>query len=106
MRARVDAATRPPWIVEHGRIYPEIFRQDPSVTEIAVMRGNGEWSANADFIACARTDMERLLDEVEQLRAAILAHIRSEVGMETLLAERAEMEAEIKRLRTEDGGDR
>lgn len=71
IRDRSAAATVAPWYVEGGAVYdaPRAYMVchvgDPAAdkTEKA--------AANADFIACARTDVPVLLAEVDRLRAAL-----------------------------------
>ena len=87
MRARTDAATRGPWTwtsyavptLEGRAGDPDGYEYDTEVIEVE-HSGGGCCSpchlelrisdADREFIANARTDMERLLDENDRLRAA------------------------------------
>ncbi len=75
IRARVDAASPSPWtaFIGGGLGGPEFIRvsDDDAEPDMYVERdGAPASSADLDFIASARQDIPRLLDEVERLRAA------------------------------------
>lgn len=97
MRQRADAATPGPWFVrhldddyaaslvaiaitpdtgkgerwsdfDHGEIVAATLIQNPARY---VDAGDGLWDENAAFIASARTDLPRLIDEINELRARL-----------------------------------
>jgi hypothetical protein len=98
IRARCDAATPGPWLagrnVETNRWSVDAFGrfEDGTLYGMVIARpsvDNGE--ANATFITNARTDVPRLLDEIERLRAERDAAVAREFALaealETLLNE-------------------
>ncbi|MDO9016579.1 MAG: hypothetical protein Q8S73_38505 [Deltaproteobacteria bacterium] len=103
MRARVDAADRGPWragTVEHeGKVWapdPDALG-GPSVGERCVFNANTHYphTANRVFVAAAREDVPRLLDEVERITdeaaelRAILAGREKPPSVEEIVAHAA-----------------
>ena len=76
MRARAEAATEGPWKQCGGSIIPpdELqghFEHDPPDWIEWRSPEYPRWLADAEFIAHARDDLPRLLDEVERLRGVV-----------------------------------
>ncbi len=112
IRARVDAATGGPWW-QSGPPWFDVgtyvlaFAADPHVGDVVGDCGpdladvreeqapDGERDANTEFVAHARVDVPRLLDEVERSRAdAARAHERAERAE----ASNVDLHARIERL--------
>jgi hypothetical protein len=110
IRARAEAATPGPWLhgdeYEPGNLYEHevLMSEDLPVIE---MDSDVQGSANAAFVAHARTDVPDLLAEIERLRAeaderdAYLGTVVDEVETTNarLLAERDQARAELAALR-------
>lgn len=90
MQARCDEATQGPWSVEVITGDIEIYGDEDEILSRGVSGGDGvglnrgvEYelfdACDAEFIAHARTDLPRLLDEVERLKAQMNA-IDDKVG--------------------------
>jgi hypothetical protein len=71
VRARANAATKGPWFWQaNDKGYPQsILANDDGLVLVAeTFTGPEHFPAEAEFIAHARTDIEALCDEVEQLQ--------------------------------------
>lgn len=100
IRARVDATTSGPWTVR------DLYVIAPGDVHIAdfewLADGDEEWAefqANAVFVAAARQDVPALVDEVEQLRAAL-----AEVKLRTVQRDLSRL-AHTALYGTKEGGD-
>lgn len=81
IRERCERATNPPWVFNPkatgGEVQPSLASHAESLGDLAPMpitTGTPFWSdSDFHFIASARTDLPRLLAEVERLRGVELA---------------------------------
>lgn len=71
IRARVEAATPPPWTVTHAWREPTKWSVDP----VAPMQEDDIFRTkeDAEFVAYARDDIPKLLAEVERLQGELRA---------------------------------
>jgi hypothetical protein len=69
MRERCDAATAEPWKSDKRYIFLGLRREKVFIAETDPLIRH--FAKNAHFIAHARTDMPRLLDEVDKLREGL-----------------------------------
>lgn len=107
IQARANAATEGPWEVEDGLIYSGEFRQESAL--VARVRFGNAGLSDADFIAHARGDIPALVAAYrESTRRAERAELLNQVTQESfrkfgsVMAERDEARAELRRLRTEN----
>jgi hypothetical protein len=93
IRARADAAAGAPWTVDGFRIY---WGDDFPLVE-AVEEGEfhgGHVLRALAFIAAARADVPRLLDEIARLRAQVAGHCERIAKQSDALSKRAERPVE------------
>src|SRR6476661_1436555 len=76
IRERCDEATEGPWGTYNGCAIKALAKFDgwkaPTIATVELLRKDYETHIlNAEFIAHARTDIPKLLDEIEKLREAL-----------------------------------
>lgn len=105
IKERVDAATAGPWcwrkLGEHESLFADHGRRDVIMTDGRTRNERGvlvrakAGMANPDFIAHARTDVPRLLDEIDMLKAERdeFMHLATDRSNAMVLARRERDEA-------------
>jgi|SRR5690242_6038056 len=80
VRERAECATSGPWVVVKGQ-----ESDDYGVTESGCLSGKSIaqmcWGYDAEFIAHARTDIPRLLDEIARLQTESVAEREAEMEL-------------------------